>query len=414
MKIKNENQILFRLLRSFMDGEVLDSLDESVSWEKIYPLSWIHSVLPMVYEAAYRLPEFERAAEELRIAWKRQTIATVMNQMQRTSRFLEIYQKINQAGLEVLVVKGIICRLLYEKPDHRTSNDEDLFIRKQDFLRCHQIFLEEGLVAEQGTDLEQKDVVSYYDQDSGLHIELHQQLFSEESAAYGSFNAMFKQSIEKHIVQMVDNVPVMTMNYTDHMLFLICHSFKHFLHSGFGIRQICDMVMFANKYGENIEWHYIMKQLRQIHGDVFWVNLVDIGERYLGFSQERAHFCLEKYGIRADSQELMEDILEAGVFGKSSENRVHSSNITLSAYSDREAFSGNSLLKSIFPGRKYMNKRYPLLERVPVLLPVMWLHRLLSYGVKLLPGKRKTVSAAESLDIGNKRIELMKKYQIIR
>ena len=89
----------------------------------------------MAYEAAYQMPEFNETSENLRAKWKRQTIATVMNQMQRTSRFLEIYRKINQAGLEVLVVKGIICRLLYEKPDHRTSNDEDLFVRRQDFQR---------------------------------------------------------------------------------------------------------------------------------------------------------------------------------------------------------------------------------------------------------------------------------------
>lgn len=75
----------------------------------------------------------------------------------------------------------------------------------------------------------------------------------------------------------------MTMNHTDHMLFLICHSLKHFIHSGFGIRQICDMVMFANAYGSDIDWPYIMKKLENIHGDVFWINLAAIGERYLGF-----------------------------------------------------------------------------------------------------------------------------------
>ncbi len=414
MKIELENRILLELLRSFMDGEVLDLTEKNISWERIYQLSLIHNVLPMTYESAYQISEFGKAPENLRATWKRQTIATVMNQMQRTSRFLEIYRKISQAGLEVLVVKGIICRLLYEKPDHRTSNDEDLFVRRQDFQRCHQIFLEEGLVAEQGTDLEWKDVVSYHDPGSGLHIELHQQLFSEDSAAYGNFNSIFKQSIEKHIVQTVDGVPIMTMNYTDHMLFLICHSLKHFLHSGFGVRQICDMVMFVNTYGEKIEWHYIMKQLRQIHGDVFWINLVDIGERYLGFSQEKARFYPETYGIQMDSEALLEDIFEAGVFGKSSENRVHSSNITLGAYTNSGRFTANALLKTIFPERKYLTGSYPVLQKAPVLLPVMWLHRLFSYGMKMLPGKKNTVSATESLNIGNKRIELMRKYQIIR
>lgn len=414
MKIELENQILLELLRSFMGGEVLDLTEKSISWERIYQLALMHNVLPMAYEAAYQNNGFGELPENFRIAWKRQTIATVMNQMQRTSRFLQVYQRIMDEGLQVLVVKGLICRQLYVKPDHRTSNDEDLLVDGRDFERCHQIFVEEGLVTEQETDLKQKDVVSYHDPGSGLHIELHQQLFSEESAAYGNFNGIFKQSIEKHIVQTVDGVPIMTMNYTDHMLFLICHSLKHFLHSGFGVRQICDMVMFANTYGEKIEWNYIMKQLRQIHGDVFWINLVDIGERYLGFSREKAYFYPETYGIQMDSEALLEDIFEAGVFGKSSENRVHSSNITLGAYADSGNSTSNTLLQTIFPKRKYLTGRYPILQKVPVLLPVMWLHRLFSYGMKLLPGQKKTVSVAESLNIGNRRIELMKKYQIIR
>lgn len=414
MKIELENHILLGLLRSFMDGEVLDLTEKKISWEKVYQFSRIHNVLPMIYEVAYGLPEFDCASEELKNAWKRQTIATVMSQMQKTARFLEIYDRIVQAGLDVLVVKGIICRLLYKNPDHRTSNDEDLLVGDSDFDTYHRIFVEEGLVPEQETNLEEKDVVSYHDPRSGLHIELHRQLFSEESAAYGSFNGLFGQSIENSIVQTIDGVPVRTMNHTDHMLFLICHSLKHFLHSGFGIRQICDMVMFANGYGADIDWHTIMKQLRQIHGDVFWLNLVDIGERYLGFSREKAHFDPEMYGIQMDSEALLEDIFEAGVYGGSSENRVHSSNITLEAYANSGSFAGSTLMKSLFPKRKYLTGRYPILQKVPVLLPVMWLHRILSYGVRLLPGKRGNLSAAESLDIGNRRIGLMKKYQIIR
>ena len=410
-----EDQILLELLRAFMTGEVPRLTEKNIIWEKIYERSMMHNVFPMVYEAALRSSAFGKAKEELRQIWKRQTIATVMSQMQRTSRFLNLYRKMNEEGLRVLVVKGLICRQLYTKPDHRISNDEDLYICSRDFERCHRLFLREGLKADAGSNLDDKDVVSYYDIVSGLHIELHRQLFSESSKAYGSFNSIFENSIENQVIQRVEGVPVRTMNHTDHMLFLICHSLKHFLHSGFGIRQVCDMVMFANAYGSNINWHYIMKKLRQIHGDVFWINLVAIGELYLGFSRKRANFYPEKYRARAgtDPDALLDDILEAGVFGKSTENRIHSSNITLDAYAEHGSSVGSALLRTIFPGRRYLTKRYPVLEKFPVLFPVMWLYRLLSYGMKLIPRKEKYVPLTGSLNIGSKRIELMKKYRII-
>ena len=407
-----EDEILLELLRAFMTGEVPDLAEDNIIWEKIYERSVMHNVFPMVYEAALRSPVFDGAKEGLRQLWKRQTVASVMSQMQKTSRFLDIYRAINREGLQVLVVKGLICRLLYEKPDHRISNDEDLYVCSRDFERCHRLFLEEGLKADAGESLRDRDVVSYYDAATGLHIELHRQLFSEESKAYGSFNSIFENAAESHITEMADGVPVMTMNHTDHMLFLICHSLKHFIHSGFGIRQVCDMVMFANAYGSDIDWSYVMKQLKDIHGDVFWINLAAIGERYLGFSKEQAHFYPEKYAA-AEPDALLEDIFEAGIFGKSSENRLHSSNITLDAYAEKGKAARSALLTTVFPGRRYLRKRYPILEKYPALLPAVWMGRLAGYGRKLLPGKKKYVSLAESLNIGNKRIELMKKYRII-
>lgn len=409
-----EDEILLELLRAFMTGEVPDLTENNIIWEKIYESSIMHNVFPMIYEAALRLPVFDGAKRELRQIWKRQTVASVMSQMQRTSRFLAIYRAINKEGLQVLVVKGLICRRLYEKPDHRISNDEDLYVLDRDFERCHRLFLEEGLKTDAGERLQERDVVSYYDTVTGLHIELHRQLFSEKSKAYGSFNSIFENSAENYITEIVDGIPVMTMNHTDHMLFLICHSLKHFIHSGFGIRQICDMVMFANAYGSDIDWPYIMKKLENIHGDVFWINLAAIGERYLGFSGDSSGFHPEKYGIQSKPDELLEDILAAGVFGKSSENRLHSSNITLDAYAEHGSSVGAALLKTVFPGRRYLKKRYPVLEKFPVCLPAIWLYRLINYGMKLIPGKKKYVSLTDSLTIGSKRIELMKKYGIIR
>lgn len=415
--MKPENRTLLALLRSFMSGEKLvleEQAPESVLWEEVYQLSRIHSVLPMAYEAAYRLPSFQALPEDFRDRWKKQTIATAMNQMQRTAAFLALYRKFNEAGLTVLVVKGILCRALYPKPDHRTSNDEDLFVRKQDFEACHRLLLDAGFVADKKENLLEEPVVSYFDLKSGLHLELHQQLFSEDSQAYGNFNALFANSMEKHIVQTVEGVKIAAMNHTDHMLFLICHSLKHFLHSGFGIRQVCDMVLYANTYGAEICWDLVMGALKQIHGDVFWLNLVDIGERYLGFSWVRANFMVQADKTVLDSDALLADIFDAGVFGKSSESRLHSSNITLHAYADGGESQSGAVLKTVFPSRKNLAGRYPVLNRLPVLLPVMWIHRLACYAMETLPTKGRSNSAAESVDIGRRRIELMKKYRIMK
>ena len=46
-----------------------------------------------------------------------------------------LFDKMRQNGLTPLIVKGIVCRDLYPNPDLRTSNDEDLYIPRDQLGR---------------------------------------------------------------------------------------------------------------------------------------------------------------------------------------------------------------------------------------------------------------------------------------
>ena len=79
--------------------------------------------------------------------------------------------------------------------------------------------------------------------------------------------------------------------------------------------------------------------------------------------------------------ELLEDILEGGVFGDSSMSRKHSSNITLQAVSEskRGKKAKASVLQSLFPDRRYMERNYSYLKKHRFLLPVAYLSRIGKY-----------------------------------
>ena len=74
--------------------------------------------------------------------------------------------------------------------------------------------------------------------------------------------------------------------------------------------------------------------------------------------------------------------------------------------------AGNTVLKSLFPSAKKMESRYPYLRKYPVLLPIAWADRILKYRKETAAGGGN--AAADSVKIGNQRIELMKKYGIIK
>lgn len=408
---------LLEAIRCFLKGEKVlwDQGMDAARWEELFRLARYHQILPMIYEAVYQCPAFAACPPQTAKAYKAQVIRQVMVQSRKTEEFLQLYRRLLDRGLTPLVVKGIVCRNLYREPDYRASGDEDVLIPAEQFRDCGRVFEENGLMpAEPQKDPEGEGEVSYFRPGGALHIELHKELFPSESQAYGKLNDYFKDVFQRKIREEIHGVGIYTMCHTDHLLYLILHAFKHFLHSGFGVRQVCDIVIFADTYGKEIDWEYVLEKCREIRGDVFAASLFDIGRRYFDFDPVRACFPKSWSSLAADGEDLLEDLLEGGVFGDSSLSRKHSSNITLQAVSEsrKGKKAGASIAWSLFPDRRYMERKYTYLKQYPFLLPAAWILRLGSYVKEI----RKTGgnNARESMEIGSRRVNLMKKYKIIQ
>ena len=94
-------------------------------------------------------------------------------------------------------------------------------------------------------------------------------------------------------------------------------------------------------------------------------------------------------------------------------SRKHSSNITLQAVTEdkKGRKAGASLIHTLCPDRRYMERNYTYLKNHPFLLPAAWVSRIRKY----LKETKQTNGndAKESIEIGNRRVDLMKKYKII-
>lgn len=43
----------------------------------------------------------------------------------------------------------------------------------------------------------------------------------------------------------------------DHLIFLLLHAFKHFISSGVGVRQLCDIALWMRRFGAQIDWQRV-------------------------------------------------------------------------------------------------------------------------------------------------------------
>ena len=413
--------------------EGIEKLTEK-QWNHLFALAAQHSLLAAVYDVVGKTQAFLQLPEELRGQVKTQAMQSILQQVSRTAMFLKDEKALEKIGVQPLVMKGIVCRNLYPKPDLRPSGDEDLLIQAGDFSAVDAYFVQKGFVRDkdfavrsdtrdrkcQNRVLMKKEPpenrtvpeeMGYLHSKTGAFYEIHTSLFSRDSSAYGYLNHAFSHVFEHPSQIEVQGQTIHTLEETSHLFYLLCHSFKHFLHGGVGIRQICDMVQMIRVYGNKIDWEIFWQLCEQYHMTCFCINLLDIGERYLGFSYEKSGAVRSIKKTRPDSEPLLIDILDAGAFGKSSAGRMHSANITLyAAEIGTEEYTAGGIWKSLFPETSYIKTNYPYAARHPYLLPAAYAQRIF----KWMRQPRDAREQKSSLEVGRERVALLKKYDMVR
>ena len=374
---------------------------ESVDWPAIFTLAGQQKLLPIVFEAVRKTPA---AAENAALfaAVKQQVIAQVMHQTVRSAEFADLYQKLRAAGLHPIVVKGQLCSRLYPLKDHRISADDDIYIPDVEFMACHEQLLENGLTTDTPTDeLATADEVSYTKNGSPLYIELHRHLFDSAEDAHDELNHFFAD------LNPVEIDGLLAMPPHEHLLYLLLHAYKHFVRSGIGLRQFCDIGLWARAYHGEIDWQRLHEQCESVHAATFAAAAFRIARDYLGIEFDLP----APWSDAIDVEPLLHDSLCGGVYGSNDLTRLHSSTVTLNAVKASRTGEKSSVLRTVFPKREYLEHRYPYLKKRPYLLPVAWVQRIAHYAGEKQSGADS--SASGSIKLAKERIELMKQYDIM-
>ena len=403
------SMLLSLLSMSLKGGSLNDEIISTEVWKRILKSAEDQEVLPLIAQTSYSAHSFKKVDPELAKKTQETAIEQVVRQITQTNEFLTLLLEAEAQGLHPVVLKGLIVRSLYPMPCLRPSVDEDVWVSRDEVEAFHQFLLFQGLTPDDPeADLSTSDEISYHRLNSPTYIEVHVSLFEPDSAAFGAFNGLFEGAAERAVTQQIEDVSVRTLEPTDHLLYLLCHVYKHFLHSGAGIRQVADIGMFAKAHDEEIDWGRAEEACRSVHIEIFAAAIFKIIKKYLLPEFQTAVFS----SIRTDEGPLLEDMLSGGIYGLSDPDRVHSANMTLTAAeASREGKgTGHGVLKSLFPGATYLKNCFPYAKKHPILLPVAWAHRLCRY-MKRTSGALR--SSMRTIRAGKKRIAMMKKYGIV-
>lgn len=353
-----------------------------------------HGVLPLVFDACGG----EMLGAEANSIVFRQTAEQIL----KTRSFLGLYRKLRAENSCPLVLKGPVCAALYPKPEERLFSDVDLLADHNEFDRTRDILLKLGC----RTTGESKNTheLTFYLPGSPLVLELHGAAFPKNDA-YGDMNLFFAPDKIHTRTVTVQGVEINTLGTNETFLYLLCHSLKHFLHGGCGIRSVCDLLLFAEKHAKALDALYLRRCCEKISALEFLTSLFLIGEKYLGFEKPESLALLFAHPA-PNEEDLLQDILAGGVHGGAEKSRLHSANITLHAVAAQKTGKRGqfSVLHAAFLSAKELN--CPSYR-----LPLAWGRRFVRFGRESLQNRE---NLRESITFGKRRTALLREYHIIK
>ena len=233
-------------------------------------------------------------------------------------------EKMREAGIYTLLVKGQGVAQCYERPLWRACGDVDFFLDDENYGRA-KAFLRPLAASVEDEYVREKHLGMTIDP---WVVELHGRLYSGLSARIErELDAMQRETFEGGKVRIWKDgeteVPLLAVE--NDVFYVFTHILQHFYKGGIGLRQICDWCRLLWTYRETIDVEKLEGRLRRAGLMTAWKAFGALAVFYLGLPFTVDGLLLdgekelERYRQKADR--IMEFVLMSGNFGH---NRDHS------------------------------------------------------------------------------------------
>lgn len=315
-----------------------------------------HSVLPLLYEVL--------ADKTMIEAKSRQTVQQSYHLLFLSKYVLDL---LKGAKIEVILLKGSGTAALYPVLELRKSGDVDILLRgEQEAEAACEILEAHGFCRA----YEQKahHHISCISPD-GISIELHVILAEPfDKVTINEYlrtvqNEFFLHQTEQEVM----GVRLVLPGKPYHAYYLLIHMLQHFLRAGFGLKLLCDWVVFWTQKLTHEEELVFLRLIRESGMEGFAGVVTAACVRYLGLEEEKVSFLLEKDVFDDFTTEMfMYEVFEAGEFGKSSAERM-------------VMVRGNRIKDYMREFHHQMKLTYPKASRVILAWPVLWIAALCGF-----------------------------------
>ena len=366
-----EATLLASLLRAALGGET-PVPPADTDWDNLYALCVQQKVEAMVCAALANVPDVPQDVRaRFLTAYKKEISAQIV----RRNEGMKIFNAFEVNGIDCVPLKGWVLQDLYPNPAMRYMCDLDILFKPEQSDDVRRVL----------------EALDYVPQELGgnpevyfkkpiMNIEMHKRIVRDKTDYY--------DRIWERVVPQPRCAHTFSMSPEDYYLYMIAHFYKHFIGGGTGVRYVCDTEVFLRRYGDALDRAFVDDQLEK--------------SGYLDFERQVRALCGVWFRGESADDELTafsRKMLFCGVFGTPERAGDNAMRAAVQQMPGRSVRSKRLLyiLSLVFPPLSVMRDVYPVLRRLPFLLPVFWIVR----GVQRLftgrDGARQLLQRAEQV-----------------
>lgn len=337
--------IFIKILRSELtETELGDSVKEQLTSDivsALYSLAVRHDLAYIVSAVLHKCGL--KSEDAIYSKLNQKAIMSVYRTEQIKYAFVQICDTFDQASIPYIPLKGSVIRPYYPQESMRTSCDIDILVKEENLETAIKILTQKGFKC---GDKNYHDV-SLFSQ-VGVHLELHFNIQENMD----KLDVVLKDAW--HYADLTDGS---RYKFTDGFFafHMFAHMSYHFLSGGCGIKSLMDVWIMEHKMGITYECARELLEKANLY-------------RFASEISNLAEFCFSGEPKDEFSDTILSYIFSGGVYG-TSQNKIavkKSKSKSMPMYA----------LQRLFMPYKDIVTLYPILRKVPFLLPFYWIVRL--------------------------------------
>lgn len=364
---------LLSIIKLVLTGESV-SIDDDLDYKKLFELSRTHHITPLVFDGLYKAKGNFDGIEY----FKNYTFQLIGRDQNQLHYLKQIESLFSDNDIDYMLLKGSSIKKYYPASEFRIMGDIDILFKEAQYKNIKPLLTQLGF-----TEKVESDHELIWINNSRVIIELHKRLIPSYNDDYYSYylNPWTKASYQSG--------HSFSMSKEDEYIYIFTHLTKHYRDGGIGLRHLIDIWYFALKHSL-LNKTYIDKELDKLGLLTFHNNIIDTLDVWFNGKEETE---LTDY--------ITKRVIESGAFGLKEWHDIANAARATARTDSVASAKTKTLLRLIFLPLEEMKKKFPILEKLPILLPIMWGVRWIN---AIFNKKRSIAAETNKLNYMNEQI----------